>query len=200
MEKTIPMEDGEWMSKGQALRLGAAVLSGPLIVFPLAHQAHLLPLPDLSGPLWIDAHSLVGEAVIYWPTLMVVTSLFVHRLLSPRSPASDLAFCLPVLLWGVQSAGVLDLAFIYGHWGPRYVLLTSWAVGLTIFLVLGLVLLLSVPSVVMVENGRRVIRVRLRTVALVGVVILTVFCDWVLASTLATEYSVVPALAATSIG
>ncbi len=194
MEDAAIIDDGEWMSKGQALRLAVAALSGPVIVLSLL-KVDWQPLEVWAGPLWLDAEELVVEALhAYWLTLMVVTSLCVRRVLLPARSRPQ-SFFYPLMLWGLQSTfSVYGAFFNLGHWQAEYVLFLGWLLGLVTFGVLGLVLALTVLGTVARENGRWALNIGLAKIISAGVIVATVFLDWALLSTQATELSVLPIL------
>lgn len=186
--------DDERLSKGQALRLATAALSGPLIVLTLL-KVDWQPLEAWSGPMALDAEDLVVEALFgYHLTLMVATSLCVHRLLLPARPW-PVPPQLPVLLWGLQFVfSVYPVFFGTGHWSPGFILFFFWLTSIVTFGILGLVLIMSIPGIVVREGGQRLVRLGLWPTLSAGVVVATVFLDWTLISTVTTEAVVVPAL------
>ena len=191
---TALTESDERLTRGQALRLMIAALSGPAIVLTLL-KVDWQPLEGWSGPLAITGEDLVVEALFgYHLTLMVATSLCLHRLLLPER-AWPLPSRLPLLLWGLQFVWtVYPVFFGSGHWSAGFVLYFFWLISIVTFGVLGLVLALAIPGVTAREGGRRWMRLELWPAVSVGVVVVTVALDWTLASTVATEATVMPVL------
>ncbi len=195
MSRAHDLENGEWMPRALALRRGAAVFSGPVVVLILM-RVRFLPHEFFSGPLWLNAEILIEETVhTYHLTLTVAVSLFVHRLLVPERPPGAGLLRLPVLLWGFQSAvGAYRSFFGLSHWAPGFLLHLIWLVGVVAFLALGAILLLALAGALRAEPRRWRHGIELRSLALAGLVIATVFLDWVLVSTQASEARIVPAL------
>lgn len=187
---------GRSILRSRALQLGAAVLSGPVMVLVLM-RVQLIPHEFFSGPLWLDAEILIEEMVhTYHLTLTVAVSLFAYRLLVPERPPGVGALRLPVLLWGFQSAvGAYRSFFGLSHWAPGFLLFLIWLVGVVTFLALAVVLLLALAGALRAEPRCWRHGIELRSLALAGVVIATVFLDWALVSTCASEARIVPALA-----
>ncbi len=196
MDSRQEVENDKRIPRAQAPRLGVSALSGPVFVLTLMRM-DFGPLEAWSGPLWLSAEILIEELVhTYHLTLMVAVSLFVHRLLVPERPPGQGVLRLPVLLWGFQSAaGAYRAFFGLSHWAPGFLLYLIWLVGVVAFLALGVVLLLGLAGALRAEPRRWGHGIELRSLALAGVVIATVFLDWALVSTQASELRIVPALA-----